>query len=144
MQLVMKFTQAYVNMHANKLFSLSFWPVASTGGIWNLRLWPARIRMPEIETEKEKDPSLNRDCRYQEYEGQKMQITYISDSVRCSWLHARGIWWSYLRKQKAKRSGVVLSSHPTAWGKDQKSVADLATHWERRVDVGCPRAFDVV
>lgn len=33
MQLVIKFTQAYVNKHANKLFSLSFWPVVSAGGI---------------------------------------------------------------------------------------------------------------
>lgn len=33
MQPVMEFTQAYVNTHANKLFSLSFWAVVSAGGI---------------------------------------------------------------------------------------------------------------
>lgn len=102
MQLVMKFTQAYVNTHANELFSLSFWPVASAGGIWDLKLCPARIRMPEVDTEKEKDPFFHGDHEYQERAGQKMQVTYFSDSVRCSRAHAPGKWWSYLRKLKAK------------------------------------------
>jgi len=44
MQPVMKFTQAYVNTHANKLFSLSLWPVASTGGIGDIKHCPDRIR----------------------------------------------------------------------------------------------------
>ena len=46
--------------------------------------------MPEIDTEKEKDPSFNRDREYQECEGQKTQVTYISDGVCCSQAHARG------------------------------------------------------
>lgn len=45
--------------------------------------------MPEIDTEKDKDPSFNGDRENQEHEGQKMQVTYISDGVRCSWAHAR-------------------------------------------------------
>lgn len=46
--------------------------------------------MPEIDTEKEKDPSFNKVREYQECEGQKMQVTYISDGVRCCRAHARG------------------------------------------------------
>lgn len=102
MQLVMKFTEAYVNTHANKLFSLSFWPVASVGGIWDLELCPARIKMPEIDTKKQKDLSFNVDCEHQEREGQKVQVTYISGGVRCLRAITRGKWWSYLRKQKTK------------------------------------------
>lgn len=40
--------------------------------------------MPEIDTEKGKDPSFNRVRGYQDCEGQKMQVTYISDGVHCT------------------------------------------------------------
>lgn len=106
MQLVMKFTQAYVNTHANKLFSLSFWPVASAGGICDLKLCPARIRIPKIDTEKKTDPSFN---------GIKStQVTYTSDGVQWSWLTSMGKDRAISASTRRKdASGMVLKSHPT-------------------------------
>lgn len=85
MQLVIKFTQAYVNKHANKLFSLSFWPVVSAGGIWDLKLCPARIRIPEIDTEKKTDPSFKGNHEYQEYTGHLTFQTVWTAPSSCPW-----------------------------------------------------------
>lgn len=95
MQLVMKFTQAYVNTHANKLFSLSFWPVASAGGIWDLKLCPARIRIPEIDTEKKMDPSFNGN---QEHTGH-LHFRWCAALLA----HTHGKRQSHLSKHKDKR-----------------------------------------
>lgn len=130
MQLVMKFTQPYVNTHANKLFSLSFWPAASTGGIRDVKLCPDGFRTSWGDTGKGKDPSSSGDHRcYRGGDGQKRQGTYVSAGMH------------QLEVMELSQEAQRHTTRPTAQGTDQQPAAGPVRRQGRGAQ-GEPRGAD--